>query len=120
LHEEGQELRQHDIGLGTQYHRVGRADAVEIGHGQLALVDTATAEDDVALLEAQFGGLNIIRRAPAPNLERVAVEMFQADVVFQVGIARLNAVIDVDRYLIEAVGLPAGFKSWYFQDSLPS
>ena len=49
LHEERQELGQHDVGLRLEApSHVARADAVEVGDSDLALIRAPLAEDDVA------------------------------------------------------------------------
>ena len=112
LHEKRQEFRQHHFGLGPQHHRMGRTDAVEFSHAQLALIGAPLCKDDVAFLEHQFAGLNIARATPAPNPQRIGIEMLQPDVVLHARFGWVvDAHIDVGGHLLEAPHLPAGFKS---------
>ena len=84
---------------------MGRTDAIKVGHGQLALVGSTFAEDNVAFAEAQFLPKSHHRCAPTPDLQRIAVQMFQTDIVLQVSVARFHSVVDVDGDLVETVRL---------------
>ena len=57
---------------------MGRADAFEIGDGELALIDAALAEDDVAGLEPELGRLDIGDVAPSPYPQRISIQVLQA------------------------------------------
>ncbi|MFZ3149159.1 MAG: hypothetical protein WA137_08955 [Methanothrix sp.] len=46
-----------------------RADAVELRHGQLALISPATAKYDVSLSETQLGADDIAALAPVPDMQ---------------------------------------------------
>jgi len=48
-HEERQELRQHFFPPGPHNHGMRRADALHLRHGQLSLIRTTAAKNDVAL-----------------------------------------------------------------------
>ena len=45
------------------------ADAIEVGDGQLSLIGTSLAKDNVARLEDDLGGLNVACFTPAPKLQ---------------------------------------------------
>jgi hypothetical protein len=77
LHEEGQELRDDNLRVRSEHHRVRGADAFEIGHGELALIRASLSEDDVSRLEPELRGLDVIGRSPSSNREALGVEVLE-------------------------------------------
>src|SRR2546425_9937371 len=105
-HQEGQKLRQHHVWLGPHDHRMRRADAVELRHGQLALVGAAAAKKEITLAKAQFGADDIATLAPAADLQVLRVKMLQPHIDFIARLARLDALVDVLGELAKRQPLP--------------
>ena len=59
---------------------------------RFALVCVASAEDDVARIEAQLGAFHVCWSAPTPEAQRIGVKMLQADIDVSVGLSRLDAL----------------------------
>src|SRR3972149_6485196 len=74
-----------------------RADAVELGHGQLALVGAAAAEDDVALAKAQLGADNVAALTPAANVQVAGIKVDKSDTDLFRRISRLDTVVHAFR-----------------------
>src|SRR3972149_7358623 len=83
-----------------------RADAVELGHGQLALVGAAAAEDDVALAKAQLGADNVAALPPAANVQVAGIKVVKSDIDLFRRISRLDTVVHAFRERAERKPLP--------------
>jgi hypothetical protein len=82
LHDVGHKLGEHTLVGWLEDEDVSRADSFEVGHGDLALVGTAFAEQDLARLElASEGGpvWEVGEVVPSHESKRAGVEVVEAD-----------------------------------------
>jgi hypothetical protein len=82
LHDVGQKLGEHTLVGWLEDEDVSRTDSFEVGHGDLALVGAAFAEQDLAGLElASEGGpvWEVGEVVPPHESKRARVEVVEAD-----------------------------------------
>ncbi|MCY1365939.1 hypothetical protein D9M69_528130 [compost metagenome] len=114
LANEWQQLRHQDRGvLGLQHVDVTGAHARKIGHGHLALVGAAFAEQHLSGLEDAGEGHAVGNVAPTADAQVTWFEMFQTDVAFNaIGQRILAACFREAHHVAEFHPTPAGIQGF--------
>ena len=101
LAEERQQFRQQHVWIfGFEHVDVARADAGEVGHGNLALISAALHEEHLARFEVVGEGCAVGHRSPTADAQVFRLDVFNTDVAFdalgcRVGDASLVELDDI-------------------------